>query len=811
MGNLFQDLRYAARMLARNPGFTAVAVLALALGIGANTAIFSVIRAVLLRPLPYDDPDRLVAIWETNVQAGLLREATSLPNFNDWRDQSRSFEAVVASSNWTYTLIADGDPEQVTVCGVSQGFFSVLGVSPALGRGFLAEDHGGPSGVGPNRVAVLSSAFWERRFGRDPGVLGRRVTLGDNVYTVIGVLPGAYRHPDWQPRTKPPEMWVPADLPGRHYRREDFLSVLARVKAGVSIRQARAEMEGIGQRLAQQYPGPNGAFQVETLPLTEALLGHLQRPLWLLFASVGLLLLIACANVANLLLARSTERRKEFAVRAALGGRRTRLFRQLITESLLLSVVGGTLGVLLAVASLNSLAALGSASIPRSDQVRLNGWVFLFTFAASCLTGLVFGALPALQACRIDLNESLKATARSSAGGRGQNRLRSLLVASEVTLTLVLLIGAGLLMRSFWRVRNLDLGFQPSRVLTAEIVLPRPSALGDFTRTGNFLRELLERIESLPGAQTVGAIGTVPLSSTGPHQAELEFGIEGRPGPPPGVVQDAVISVASPGYFRAMGIALRRGRLFDARDTREAPAVALINESLARRYFPNQDPIGRRLQAGGSVQIARVVANVRQLNLTTEPKPQIYLPHAQCSWPSMTLVVRTAADPAAMAAALRHELRTMDKARPLSNIKTAGQIFSEAVAERRFSMLLLALFAALALSLAAIGLYGVIAYSVSQRTHEFGVRMALGAEPGDVLRLVLRQGLSMAFLGLAIGIAAALALTRLLGSLLYGVTATDPLTFSSVVVLLLAVALLASYLPARRAARTAPMVALKYE
>jgi predicted permease len=805
MATLLHDLRFAVRMLVKNPGFTAAAVLTLALGIGANTAVFSVIDGVLLRPLPYRNPAELVVIWETNAQAAIFREPTSAPNFLDWRAQNRALDGMAATANWIPTLSGQGDPQQLTGSMVTAEFSPVLGVAPALGRNFLPEE----DRPGHEAVVILSHSLWERQFGSAPNVPGRKITLNERVFTVIGVMPPGFRHPELTRPAKRVEVWRPLALPpDPRGRRGDFLRVFARTKPGVSLQQARTEMTAISERLARQYPEANAAFKTETVPLTEAIVGEVSRPLWLLLGAVGLLLLIACANVASLLLARATERRREFAIRAALGGARTRLFRQLITESLLLSLVGAVLGVLLAVWGLNSMVALGGAAIPRSDQVHVDGWVLAFTLAVSVLTGVLFGVFPAVQACRSDLGEALKAGGRSAASGFRQNRLRALLVASEMALTLLLLVGAGLLLRSFWRIQSVQLGFQPARVLTAELKLPafqKP----DPVRNSSFLAGLLDRLQYLPGAEAVGGINSVPLSGRG---AELDFRIQGRPEPPPNVVQDAIVSVATPGYFRAMGIALRRGRLFTFQDAREAPPVALISEAMARRYFSAEDPLGKRIDVGeGWMQIAGVVADVRHQGVLTEPKAQIYMPHAQKGWPLMTLVVRARKDPNSLIAALRHELRLMDKNLALANIKTAEQLVSDAVGERRFAMLLLVLFAALALALAAIGIYGVIAYSVAQRTQEIGVRMALGAQRSDVLRLVLRQGLGMAWVGLGAGIPAALVLTRLLSSMLYGVTPSDPLTFASVIVFFTAVAALASYLPARRATRIDPMVALRYE
>jgi putative ABC transport system permease protein len=597
-----------------------------------------------------------------------------------------------------------------------------------------------------------------------------------------------------------------ADLPPG--RRVDFLRVIARVKPDYSIEQARVEMTTIGQRLAQQYPNVNAAWTLETVPVAEAISGDVRTPLLLLLGSAALLLLIACANVANLSLARSTERRREFAIRSALGGGSARLFRQLITESLVLSLLGGIAGLLLGIFTMRSMLVIGSAFIPRAADVRLDPWVLLFAFVAACLTGVLFGALPARQAARTDLNESLKAAGRGSVGP-GRGRARALLVVSEVGLTLVLLVAAGLLLRSFWRVQAVPLGFEPTRVLTADVRLPGGGP-NNPAPTIRFLSEFVSRLERLPGVNAVAAINAAPMSGRG---NELSFNIEGRPAPSGNEVQDAFVNMATPGYFGVMGIRLLRGRLLTSADTAEAPGAAVISEGMVRQYFPTEDPLGHRFTLDGKYYytIVGVVADVHHEGFTTTPKAHIYVPHPQFPLLRMTIVVRASLDPLTLVSAVRGELRAMDKNLPLINVKTEEALLAESVAPRRFALTLIGTFAGLALLLASIGIYGVISYSVTECTQEFGVRMAMGAMRRDVLGMVLWRGLRLAGAGIAAGALAAFAVSRVLGSFLFGVTSHDPVTFSTVAGVFITVSLAACLIPALRATRVDPMVALRYE
>ena len=800
MRSLIQDLRYGFRMLAKRPGFTAIAVLALALGIGANTAVFSVIRGVLLRPLPYADPDRLVVLWESNLKSNAPRESTSAPNFLDWRAQNQSFVDMAAAGGGSAALTEEGEPEILIGTVVTTNYFNLLGVNTVMGRGFSPEDS-------EQEVIVISDSLWHRRFGSDPTILSRRVRLGGTLRTVIGVMPPGFHDPDVDgPRLS--EFWRTvhkADFP--RGRRNDNWRVLARLKPGVPFAQGRAEMTAIGQRLALQYPGDNAAWTLETVPLTTAIAGDVRTPLWLLLGSAALLLLIACANVANLCLARSSERRREFAIRSALGGGSARLFRQLITESLALSLLGGVSGLLVGIWTMRAMLALGGAFIPRAEDVRLDPWIMLFAFATACVTGVLFGALPARQAARTDLNESLKAAGRGAVGP-GRGRARALLVVSEVGLTLVLLVAAGLLLRSFWQVQAVPLGFEPSRLLTADLRLP--GLPGNPALAVRFLGEFASRIERLPGVTAVAAINAAPLSGRG---NELSFNIEGRPAPSDSEVQDAFFNAATPGYLNVMGIKLLRGRLLAPSDTAEAPKVGVISDGMVRQYFATEDPLGRRFTYDGTnyYTIVGVVADVHHEGFTTTPKAHVYLPYPQFPLPRMTVTVRASLDPLTLVSAVRGELRAMDKDRPLTGVKTEEALMAESVAPRRFALVLIGVFAGLALLVASIGIYGVISYSVTECTQEFGVRMAMGAMRRDVLGMVLWRGLRLAGAGIAAGAVAALVVTRVMQSFLFGVTAHDAVTFFGVAGIFLAVSLAACLIPARRATRVDPMVALRYE
>ena len=811
MGNFWQDLRYGMRMLAKNPGFTVVAVLALALGIGANSAIFSVVNSILLNPLPYPNPERLVMVWEENTKAGYPRDTPAAANYIDWRDQSQSFEGMAAMAEQNFNLTGTGDPEKIQGKRVSASLFTLLGVEPRLGRSFLPEE----DQPGGNRVVLLSHGLWQRRFGANEKIIGQQLTLNGESYTVVGVMPAHFRFP-----AREDELWVPiaftqeeAANRGRHY-----LQVLARMKPGVALEQAQAEMNTIATRLQQQYPNQNVDLGVAVTPLHEQLVGDIKPALLVLLGAVGFVLLIACANVANLLLARAAVRQKEITIRVALGASRLRLLRQFLTESVLLAALGGGVGLLLSLWGISLLKNFIPESISQVEVINIDGRVLLFTLGVSLLTGLIFGLAPALQASSFNLNETLKEGGRDSAAGSRGNRVRALLVIAEVAVSLILLIGAGLLINSFLRLRNVDPGFRANNLLTMQVDLPA-FKYPDHARRTAFYNELLGRLENVPGVKSAAVTTNLPLYRQG---NSIGISVEGIPDPAPGQGKRPTIAtrVVSPHYFQTMGIALLQGRGFSEQDRVDSPSVAVINETMARRFWPDQDPTGRRITPGSPTStdpndwltIVGVVKDVRQFELVAEPKPQMYLSYTQAGFfAPRDLVVSTDLDPISLAAAVRKTVWEVDRDQPVSNIRTMEEIVSESVARQRFSMMLLGIFAALALVLAAVGIYGVMSYSVAQRTREFGIRMALGARRSDVLKLTVGGGLKLVLIGVAIGLVASFILTRVMSSLLFGVSATDPLTFISISLVLVVVALLASLVPALRATRIDPMEALRYE
>jgi predicted permease len=823
------DLRYAFRQLAKSPAFTAVAVLTLALGIGANTAIFSVVNGVLLRPLPYRDPNRLVMLWEQSPRKSLEQEKVSGPDYLDWREQSRVFESMAFWPGWLgadeFNLLAADGVEKIKAVYASSSLFTVLGVKPRLGRGFLPEEDQWQG----NRVAILSHELWQRRFAGDPNILGRTLTLdtyGRRDYTIVGVMPPGFRFPDRC------ELWLPAGWMGVHLderRSGHWHAVIARLKPGVTLGQARTEMSAIQARIERQYPDALVGSQVAVVPLLEQTVGRNMRlALMVLWGVVACVLLIACVNVANLLLARAAARQKEIAVRVALGAGRWRIARQLLGESLVLALLGGGFGALLGDCSLRLLVAVGSGQIPRLQEVRIDGGSLAFTLFISLFTGVLFGLAPAWQCARPDINETLKESGRSGTDTLHHSRLRGLLVVSEIALCFALLIGAGLTTKSFLRLTQIDRGFQPDHLLTAQIdfsvsgftTWTEPTA----TRPQVTLQRLMERMRNQPGVQSIGAISVLPDNVGGARTQTIA--IENRPPTVPGEYPTANFQGITPDYFRTMGIPLLQGRSFAESDTHEAPWVVIINETMAKRYFPNENPIGKRLDMGGRKnpgqpdptdpsrrptwkEIVGVVADMKKLSLNAETVPEVFVPYWQWPMQSPTLVVRASAEPAGIAAAIRAELKTAGL--PSPRIRTIDEILSATVSQPRLQTLLLGLFGLVALLLAAVGIYGVIACSAAQRTHEIGVRMALGARKWNVLSLVIGRGMKLALIGVGLGIAAALALTRLMTSLLYEVEPTDPLTFAGVSFLLIAIALFASWLPARRATQIDPMEALRYE
>ncbi|MCI0336773.1 MAG: ABC transporter permease [Acidobacteria bacterium] len=810
MQTIWQDIRYGLRMLMKRPGFTLIAVITLALGIGANTAIFSVIYAVMLRPLPYWESERLVMIWETD-NPGREPGSVAPANFLDWRAQSRTLEDMAASRHWGFNLTGRDRPEQLNGAVVSTNLFPVLGVKPILGRAFRPEE-GQP---GSSRVVILSEGLWQRRFGADPNIIGQELTLNAERFTVVGVMPEEVRYPEetqlWvAPRRLVPDFPLNPTADATQIRGHQYMRVIGRLQPGATLKEAQAEMDTIARRLAQQYAASNADAGVLLVPLRDQLFGNLPQSLRILFGAVGFVLLIACANVANLLLARAAVRQKEMAIRAALGAGRIRLARQFLSESVLLALLGGCAGLLLALWGIGPLAALGPQSLRAINDLGVDGRILAFTLLVSVMTGIFFGLIPALQASKPDLNESLKETGRTAVGGLRRNRIHSLLVVSEIALSLVLLIGASLLIKSFWRLQQVNPGFNPERALTMNLSLPA-SSYPDKYQQASFFARVLQRIGALPAVESVGGISRLPLRG---GNSSRSFTIEGRPPAARNPVAD--FRVITPGYFRAMGIPLMKGRVFNEKDNQHSPGVAIVSEAMARRYWPNEDVIGKRLTISLSdgdlpCEVIGLVGNVRHSGLEIEAAPEMYVSYLQSPWPSMTLVVRSAADAGTIMAAVREGIWAEDKNQPISSVTTMEQLITASTAARRFNMLLLALFAGVAVILAAVGIYGVMAYSVSLRRQEIGIRMALGARSRDVFKLVAGQGLRLTLTGVVIGLAVASVLTRLLSNLLYGVSATDPATFVAIALLLALISMLACYIPARRATKVDPMVALKYE
>ena len=801
---LWQDLRYGARMLLKNPGFTLVAVLTLSLGIGANTAIFSVVNAVLLRPLPFAEPERLVWLWDTQPQ--LPTAPASLPDFLDWKSQNKSFEHLAAFESGSMFLDTGDGMRDTPVGLVTPETFALFRVNPILGRTFTDEE----TLPGRFRVAVLSHGMWRSRFGSDPNVLGRTIDVSGAPYTIIGVMPEGFSFPDRA------ELWRPLPIdPNKLDRGPHYLRVVGRLKPGVTLAQAQAEMSTIAARLAQQYPEKIAGHGVKLELLRDVVVGDIGPALFVLLGAVGFVLLIACANVANLLLARVGVRQKEIAVRTALGASRLRIVRQLFTESLMLSAVGGAAGLLIAVWGVNWLVSLGPNTIPRVQEIAVDPRVICFTLLISVATSLLFGLAPALQASRPDLTGALKEGGRGSAGLL-RNRLRSVLVISEVALSLVLLIGAGLMIRSFAKLSHVDPGFDPDHVFTMGVAL-LPSKYPDDGRVASFYSQLLERAAATPGVASAGAISDLPFSGSNTSDS---FTIEGRPPVAKEEEPSTEYRVVTPRYFESMGIPLVSGRDVAWTDTKQAPNVVVINQAFARRHFAGESPLGHRLRLQGQERdpllIVGVVGDVRHIGLDEQPLPEAYVPFLQDPLSetyqrSMTIVARTQSDPGAVAASLRATVTSLDKSLPVFAFKPMTEYLRDSLARRRFNLILLTAFGVVALALAAVGIYGVISYGVTQRTHEIGIRMALGAEKGDVLLLVVRQGMIMALGGVAIGLLASLALTRLMETLLFDVSVTDPLTFAGIALLLTSVALLACFVPARRAAKVDPLVALRYE
>jgi putative ABC transport system permease protein len=803
------DLRFAFRQLRKSPGFAFVAVLTLALGIGANTAIFSVVDAVLLHPLAFKEPSRLVAVWETNEQPGAEvnhRNEVALGNFYDWRAQNQVFEQIAALTYGNFNLIGVAEPERIQGAAVSFNFFETLGVSPALGRSFVAAEE---SPAAPRSV-VISYGLWQRRFGGDPNLIGGTRIFNDEPFAVVGVMPAGFEIQF--PASLQVEMWTllrRGSADGD--RKEHYLYVLGRLREGVSLKQAQAGMNVIVRQLQQQYPDTNRGTGVNVIPLHKQLVGNIQPYLFVLFAAVGFVLLIACANVTNLMLARLAGRQKEIAVRLALGAGRGRLIRQFLTESVMLSALGSFLGLLLAAWGIEVLRRLAPPDLPRLSEISLNGPVFLWTLGILLLTGVLLGLAPALHASKPDLNSSLQESGRTTGGLKG-NRVRRVLVISEVALALLLLVGAGLMIRSSMRLQQVNPGFERKNLLTLNIALPRQKYLKG--QANLFFDQLLERIARLPGVEYAGGVDPLPMSGSDSSTGVL---IEGQPIVPSADRPEAGERSVTPGYFQAMRIPLLEGRQFTEQDRADAPYVVVVNEALAHRFFPGQRPLGKRLgledDAGKLLwaEIIGVVGNVKHRSLDAEIKPELYEPYHQSPRNFMSLVVRTAVEPSSMIAAIREQVLFLDRDQPVFEIRTMEELLSKSLAQSRFIMLLLGIFSALAMALAAVGIYGVMAYFVTRRHKEIGIRMALGAQKSDVLKLVLVEGMGLAVIGVALGLAASFALTRIIANLLFGIGPTDPATLIGVSFLLTSVAFLACWIPARRASRADPIVTLRAE
>ncbi|MDQ3949600.1 MAG: ABC transporter permease [Gemmatimonadota bacterium] len=796
LAELRQDFTYALRYLGTNPGFGLAAVLTLALGIGASTAIFGIANAVLLRPFPFREPDQLVRIWETNPTTDQF--AVSDPNYLDWRARTRSFVELGAYRRGSMSLVGDGEPERLRATALTHSVFPLLGVTPRLGRGFTAdEDRPG----GPSSVVVLSDGLWRRRFGSDPRIVGRTVTLEGRPYTVVGIMPPSFAFPDEA------DLWRPLAPDPVSQRSNHTLGVVGRLRPGVTVEQASAEMRAIAAQLAKQYPESNGEWGVRLATFRDWLIGPelRDRVVALLFA-VGLLLLMACVNVANLLLARASTRRREMGVRAALGAGRGRIARQLLTESLTLSAVGAAAGVALASAAMPVLRSVGGDAVPRLDEMSLDWRVVAFAVGASLATGLLFGLAPAIYASRAGLHDMLRSGTRVAGAGR----LRNVLVVASVALAMLLLVGAGLVGTSFARLMRVDPGFEAEHVLAASLSLPRHERYQG-ERIAPFYADVMRRVAAIPGVRAAGMTNIAPFSG---GSTAIPFSVVGRPPLKPGEYPQAAWRTVTPGYFAALGVQLKRGRLLAESDAEKSPPVIVITDTMARAYWPGEDPIGRQITPQTSTKaftVVGVVSNIRDQDLAEDPAPLMYLSYRQVAWPSMWLLVRATGAPSSVANAVRREIWTIDKTLPIAEVQPLEQLVSEVAAQPRLTMLIFALFASAALALAVIGVYGVVAYSVSQRTREIGVRLALGAQPSHIVRRVLRHGLTLAALGIAMGAAGTYTLSRFIAAILYGTEPTDPATYGGVAILLVACAAAASLAPARRAARVDPAAALRYE
>lgn len=801
MDTLFRDIRYGFRGLLKRPAFTAVALIALALGIGANTAIFSLVNAVIIRPLPYSDPDRLVWAWG-NFSGG-NRASVSPLDYLDFRNQNKTFEHLAATMSITapVNLTGGGEPERINASVVTGNYFQTFGVAPELGRGFSLDNEK----AGNDQVTVLSYALWQKRFGGNPGIVNQRIVLDGKSFEVIGVMSRDVVFPQTA------DLWVPMNWdmdPGMKVRKAHFIRPIGRLKPGVTLAQAQADTDAIAKQLEQIYPESNTSWNLRLEPLRERLIGSSRATLFMLFGAVGFVLLIACANVANLLLVRTTARQKEIALRTTLGASRWRIVRQLITESLLLALVGGTIGALLAAWGIDLLVTLSDGTIPPTSVVKIDSTVLAFTFATSLLTGLLFGVLPALRTVKLNLSDSLKEGSRSGGESALKNRTRSLLVVFESAVAVVVLIAAGLLVRSLIALQNTNPGFDPNNVLTLRVDLPR-AKYNTPEKAAGFFQDLEHRLSGLPGVETVGLVTELPLTG---QANDAPFTVEGRPRVAPDQEFGADFRRVNQNYFQALRIPLLRGRNFTEQDVRQSAKVIVVSEELVNAVFPNEEALGKRLLTvidDDPFEIIGIVGGIRHRAVQFQPYSTIYIPSLEPG--RFNIAIRTEGDPLSLGPAVRKEVQAIDSQQPISAFRPMTDLISTSTSTPRYRTTLLGLFAVLAMILAATGIYGVMSYSVAQRTHEIGVRMALGARRGDVLRLVVRQGMLVVGVGLAIGLVAAFLVTKVMNSLLFGVTSKDPITFVVVAGTLMLVALVACYIPARRATKVDPLTALRYE
>jgi putative ABC transport system permease protein len=821
MENLWQDLRYGLRGLARQPGFTAVAIIALALGTGANTAIFSVVNAILLRPLNYGAPQQLVMVWGTNGRSNVNKDGLSIPNLLDYREQSSTLDQITAHAQGDFNLSRGGEPIHVQGSFVTANYFTTLGVQPRYGRTFT---DGEDQSRAP-RIVMLSDALWQRQFAGDPGLLDQTIQLNGASFTVVGILPQGF-----QPVNPGDELFVPMALDGGDLQRTPpvgppeimtmrglrFVSAFGRLKPGASLAQAQSEMGAIAARNEAQYPNENASVGVNIASMQEEVVGDIRPALKLLLVAVAAVLLIACVNVANLLLARATSRQKEIAIRTALGASRRRIVGQLLTESILLGLAGGLVGLGLAFAGLKLLLRLNPPNIPRLAEINIDPRVLGFTLLVSLLTGLIFGLVPALQASKPNLNETLKEGARGSSVGGNRQRLRGALVVAEMVLTTMLLIITGLMIKSFSSLQQVNPGFNSSNLLTLWVTLP-PAGYSEDPQIIGFLNQAFTRLQSLPGVEAVSGVNSLPLTTT--FIARFRFTVDGRPPAAPNERLSANFRVIHYNYFKTMGIPLQSGRTFSEADGEQTPPVAIINESFKRRFWPDEDAVGKRITVPGignvSREIVGVVSDVKHAALDQDAGWELYVPYQQKPLNPMSFVVRTAGDPGRLAPGVRQAIFDVDPAQPVYDVKTMDQVVSDSLSQPRLYSVLLGIFAAVALALAGVGIYGVMSHTVSQRIHEIGIRMALGAQRGDILKMIVGQGMGMALLGVGLGLLAALVLSfaasRYISGLLFSVDVRDLTTFAVAPVLLAIIALVSIYIPARRATRVDPMVALRYE